>query len=515
MARSTFWLATLLATSVACGTATLDEKPDAAPPPPSDHAAEIDDLVRRIDELPADPPSTTLGTRSDPVRDGDYSCTTQNLSETRQFDEVVAFAANSDTLWPGALVRGDSLYTGLFTQIVTDRAPLTFSISLSNLGGQKSATMRAPSLSEFRDDVGRILDADVTGATPANISSEIEKVESSSQLTLALGASVTWPGDVAKVTASFHFDDETVNSRYVVKFTQAYYTVDVNQPSDAAAFMADTVTAADLVDKMGPGNPPAYVSSITYGRLVVFTFESEYSSEEMGAALEFLYRGGVDVSGDTSVTYKNMLSKSRISFFILGGSGGDAAGVIDGYDKLVDFLKGGGNYSKDSPGAPIAYKLAYLKDNAPARMSWSYAYQVKDCVRVSQKVQVTLKNIYVETASDAGGDLEIFGSVSAAGVGPTQGLFDKDSSSYIELAGGETFPAQGILGETVVDVSPQAGQAVHLGAELWDYDPTSNDDVLGSEARDLPFELGWRKDVQLLFTGSASRVWVSLHLEPI
>lgn len=513
MARSTLWLATLLATPIACGTATLDATPDGVPA--SDHAKEIDDYIGALDALPVDPPGMTAGPKSEPARDGDYSCTTQDLAETRQFDKIVAFAANSETLWPGAMVRGDSLYTGLFTQIVTDRAPLTFSMSLENLAGRKSATLDSPSLSAFREAMGRILDSEVTGATPANISSEIEKVASSSQLTLALGANVSWPGDVAKVSASFHFDDQTVKSRYVVKFTQAYYTVDVNQPRDAADFLGDAVTVADLEHKMGPGNPPAYVSSITYGRLVVFTFESEYSAEEMGAALEFLYRGGVDVSGDTSVTYKEILSKSRISFFILGGSGEDAAGVIDGYDKLVEFVKKGGNYSKDSPGAPIACKLAYLKDNAPARMSWSYEYQVKDCVRVSQKVQVVLKNIYVETASDAGGDLEIYGSVSAYGVGATRWLFDKDSSQYVTLAAGETFPATGILGEAVVDVAPQAGQAVHLGAVLYDYDPTSGNDTLGSEQRDLPFELGWRKDVQLLFTGSASRVWVSLHVEPI
>ncbi|HKA90569.1 MAG TPA: thiol-activated cytolysin family protein [Haliangiales bacterium] len=507
MARSSLWLATALATSAACGAAAPDGTPDPA--------KAIDDYVAALAALRVDPPGLTQGPKSDPARDGDYSCTTQNLAETRQFDKVVAFAANSESLWPGAIVRGDSLYTGLFTQIVLPRAPLTFSVSLENLAGRKSATLEGPSLAAYREAMGRILDAEVTGATPANIGSEIEKVQSSQQLTLALGANVSWPGDVAKVSASFHFDDRTVKSRYVVKFTQAYYTVDVDQPRDAAAFLADRTTVADLDGKMGPGNPPVYVSSITYGRLVVFTFESEYSAEEMGAALEFLYRGGADVSGDTSVTYKDILSRSRISFFILGGSGQDAAGVIDGYDKLVEFVKKGGNYSKDSPGAPIAYKLAYLKDNVPARMSWSYDYQVKDCVRVTQKVQVVLRNIYVETASDAGGDLEIYGSVSAYGAGATQWLFDKDSSQYVKIAGGETFPAQGVLGEAVVDVTPAPGGTIHLGAALWDYDPTSANDALGSEERDLPFDLGWRKDVQLLFTGSASRVWVSLHLEPI
>src|SRR5262249_7628637 len=104
-------LATLLAT--ACGTATLDPPPPDAPPLPS-HAREINDFAAGIDELPAEPAKVVEGPESDPVRDGDYSCTTQDLSETRQFDKIVAFAANSEWLWPGAIVRGDSLYTGAF-----------------------------------------------------------------------------------------------------------------------------------------------------------------------------------------------------------------------------------------------------------------------------------------------------------------------------------------------------------------------------------------------------------------
>src|SRR5262249_3176324 len=176
MARSSLWLATALATSAAGGAAAPDGTPDPA--------KAIDDYVAALAALRVDPPGLTQGPKSDPARDGDYSCTTQNLAETRQFDKVVAFAANSESLWPGAIVRGDSLYTGLFTQIVLPRAPLTFSVSLENLAGRKSATLEGPSLAAYREAMGRILDAEVAGATPANIGSEIEKVQSSQQLTL-------------------------------------------------------------------------------------------------------------------------------------------------------------------------------------------------------------------------------------------------------------------------------------------------------------------------------------------
>jgi len=112
--------------------------------------------------------------------------------------------------------------------------------------------------------------------------------------------------------------------------------------------------------KIDPAHPPVYVSSVTYGRMVLFTFESEYSSEEMNAALSFAYNGGVDVSGDVSVTYKDMISQSKITAFILGGDAGTAVQTIDSYDSLINFIKTGGNYSRTSPGAPIAVSSASM-----------------------------------------------------------------------------------------------------------------------------------------------------------
>ena len=111
------------------------------------------------------------------------------------------------------------------------------------------------------------------------------------------------------------------------------------------------------------------------------------------------------------MTDKDIISKSKITAFILGGDAGTAVQAIDSYDNLISFIKDGGNYSKDSPGAPIAYKLNYLKDNSPARMSETTNYDVQTCDRVSQKVQVILDNISVDSADDSGDDLEIYGDI--------------------------------------------------------------------------------------------------------
>ena len=475
----------------------------------------IDAYLRSLPYLPTQPPGIDQHASAGPVREGDYQCVTQNLTETRQFDRIVAYAANSDSLWPGAIVAGASIYDGLFSQVGFERRPLTISVSLENLAGAKSARLQAPSLSSYREALAGILDSESDGATAANIYSEIEQVHSEEQLALALGAEVSWLGNAGHVKASFDFEQQQTRSRYLVKYTQAYYTVDLDAPARPADFFGPSVTLADVESRVDSHNPPLYVASVTYGRMVLFTFESEYSSEEMEAALEFAYSGGVDVSGDVSVTYKDIISKSKITAFILGGSGGDAARTIDSYQALIDFIKEGGNYSRESPGAPIAYKLAYLADNSPGRISLTTDYDVKQCERVSQKIKVTLKSIRVESdGGDGGSNLEIYGRITAQGTSAAT-LFDKSSDSYVVVGEGQTWPQGQFVSEAVIDVKPQGGQVIKLSADLWDYDPVSANDRLGAELVVAPFEVGWRRDVTAILTGDEARVIVTFGLQPI
>ncbi len=478
----------------------------------------IDDYIQSLPYLPVAPQQVDEGQRSAEAREGDYSCTRQNLKETRQYDKIVAYAANSDSMYPGALVSADSVLTGLFTQMVFDRAPATISVSLENLDGKKSAVVPAPSLSAYREALTGVLQQEITGSTPANLSSEIEEVHSKEQLDMALGVQASWGLGVASLKASFDFSKQEARSRYIVKYTQAYYTVDLDAPSSPSALLAPTVTLDEVQSKMDETRPPVYVSSVTYGRMVLFTFESEYSATEMGAALEFAYSGGVDVKGDVSVTYKDMISKSKITAFILGGDAGTAVKTIDSYESLIAFIKTGGNYSRESPGAPIAYKLNYLKDNSPARMSFTTDYEVKDCVRVSQKVRVTLNAIAVDDAGgDAGSDLELYGQIWVeSSAGGSAMMFNKNSDNYVRVREGQQFGAGTPIAETVINVAPKAGQTIRLRANLRDVDDFLNpDDDIGNETVLNAFETGWRKESTVTLTGDSARVRIVFSLSPI
>jgi thiol-activated cytolysin len=471
----------------------------------------IDEYIAGLPYLPVEPAKVDQGARTPEGREGDYQCSTQNLQETRQYDRIVAYAANSDSLYPGALVSADSVLTGLFTQVVLPRAPATISVSLENLGGGKSAVIEEPSLSAYRDALASILDTEITGATPANLYSEIEQVHTEEQLNMALGIQASWGLGIASLKSSFNFDKQEIRSRYVVRYTQAYYTVDLDAPASPSALLAPGL---EVSAKMDDTHPPAYVSSVTYGRMVVFTFESEYSSEEMGAALEFAYSGGVDIAGDVSVSYKDIISKSKITAFILGGDAASAVQTIDSYENLIEFIKTGGNYSRQSPGAPIAYKLHYLQDNSPARMSFTTDYEVKECTRVSQKIKVTLHSIAVENAGgDPGDDLEIYGRIWAEGTSSGT-LFDKNGDNWVRIRQGTQYGTGAPLAETVIDVAPKSGETIRLRADLKESDLLI-DGSIGNETVLNPFETGWRKQAAIMLTGDGTRVKVNFSLSPI
>ena len=479
-----------------------------------DRAAEIDRYVRNIAALAADGNGLVEQARTPPAVSGDYSCSRQSLSETRQYDRIVAYAANSEGLWPGAIVDGASVPSGLFTQHVFDRAPVTISVSLENLAGAKSQTIENPSLSSYRDGLSGILAQAITGDTAANVYSAIEAVHSREQLGIALGVDVDWLG--GGVATTFDFDKKDIRSRFVVKFTQVYYTVDIDQPQRPSDLLAGSVSSAAVKAAIAPTSPPLYVSSVSYGRIVLFTFESEYSETEMAAALDFSYRGGIEITGDVSVTYEEMLSKSNITAYIVGGSGDDAVQSIESYDALMEFIRGGGNYSPSSPGVPIAYKLAYLADNSPGRFSFTHDYEVNECERVSQRVRVVLDQIEVVGDGESGDSLEVYGTIYAAGA-DRMTLFERDSEHYVSIRDGTAWPADGGLAEGVLSVVPGPGQSLTLGAEIKDADDWLDgaDDDLGSEQVVIPFELGWRRTGSVHLTGGDAHVVVHYRLQPI
>jgi hypothetical protein len=145
--------------------------------------------------------------------------------------------------------------------------------------------------------------------------------------------------------------------------------------------------------------------------MALFTIESEYSETEVKAFLSASYAG---VSGSASAEFDQLKSKSTMKVYILGGSGSAAGATINGFEDFKDYIISGGNYSKTSPGAPISYKLRYIRDNSIGKIVFAASYPIVTAIPRTDNLiyDITAFLHSIEShANDAGGNLELYGFV--------------------------------------------------------------------------------------------------------
>lgn len=532
-------LTLVVATLAACGGEPLpvghDVLPTSDASEPVDDEQSIDEYVASLGQLDVadEQPKTEQPCDGCPPdgQEGASFCTYRKYGETKRFDRFVAFQPNSATLWPGAVVRGKDAEAGLLTPVGVERAPVTFSASLENIEGSPVGQMDAPTLSSFREERNRILAADVTGATPAKLDFEIERIYEASQLSVALGAAVSWPG-VGDVAASFDFDSQTEETKILVNFTQAYYTIDVDTPLRPADFFAPGTQVDELEAYVGEGNPPMYVQSITYGRRVIFSIETSYSEQTIEAALAATYNTVASVDVDVETQHKEVLESSKIRAFVYGGSGKDATAVINGYDGLVSYIRRGSDYTKESPGAPIAYKLAYL-DNAVTKFAFTTDYAERECVQNRARLNVSLAQIdHIGGGDGIGSNIELFGYVAVRAPRNDSGVVSCGEGGEV-LAVWELLPGQYIqfpefaswlppseISIAIDDVHMGPDEQLCIGTHIYEADDwageISGTDDYGYDDRLVTFD-GWNATHILQPRGGGDRavdVHVALSLEP-
>jgi thiol-activated cytolysin len=339
---------------------------------------------------------------------GDNYTVTARYRAAPEFNEVLALDPSSDVVWPGAVLQGESVLSGDYVPLSGKRSPVTFSISLENIQGKRFATVDNPRLSSIRQAVGEMLSQSITGSTPARVSFSIEEVHDAQQLALAVGASAGGANNMIKT--QFDFSNSANRSRILVKFIQVYYTLDIDIPDHPSDLFAHDANLNAMREDMYELSP-LYISSISYGRMAFFSFESTSDIESLKAAVSAscqAFLGGIN--GNISLAHETVLSSANISATIIGGNGATAANAIRGFDGLKLHLLAGGNYDKGSPGAPVSYKMRYLADNTTARFVLSSEYEAKHTYRAYDWYAVRDLRIACGDENGAGSSAKFFGT---------------------------------------------------------------------------------------------------------
>jgi thiol-activated cytolysin len=382
-------------------------------PDPEVIKKEFDEAVKALTYLDQESELTTpheLETEEEESRDGEseYECSVTRYKASPGFSELFLLDPTSDVIYPGALIKGESVTTGEYIPIIADRAPITISISLENIGGTPKADVENPTLSSVRAAIVDILNSNVNGNTPAKISFEIQEVHSSEQLKLAIGAN--YSNSFASVSGSFDFNKEEVRSRVIVKFLQVYYSLDIDTPRNPS----DLFQAPPDLSDLGSVSP-MYIATVTYGRMVLFSAESSKSTTEVKAALNAAFNAGVH-EGDISISteYQKVIEETNIKALVLGGSGSSGSKVVNGIEGLKEYISEGGDYSKDSPGAPLSYKMRYLKDNAVGKVILTTEYSLRQCSLNYPQYRFEIKSLLCSSCEDGdGSNGELYGSLYA------------------------------------------------------------------------------------------------------
>jgi len=189
---------------------------------------------------------------------------------------------------------------------------------------------------------------------------------------------VSYSNGLSSVKNQFDFSNTEILSRTVIRFLQVYYSIDMDLPARPCDLFDKSVSWESIGKQISGHVSPMYISTITYGRMALFTMESSYSSTQVHNALQASFKA-IDTNVDLEMGYRQVLANSSIKATIIGGSGSTAVLAVNGFDGLKEWITQGGNYNKDTPGAPLAYKLRYVCDNATGRIVMANDYFIKTC----------------------------------------------------------------------------------------------------------------------------------------
>ena len=189
-------------------------------------------------------------------------------------------------LWAGSLVQGTSVPDGAPVTIPLERGgPIEITIVSSGGAVIGSRTVEVPSLAVVGQAVNDIVNT-FEGDTAAKISFTKQEGYSFEQSLLQLGLSAKWFSGSLK--ASLDMDSKAETNSLYIKYVQEYYTV-VTSPLRPDTVFAPQVTVDDLKFYANEANLPAYVSSVTYGRMLIIKMTSTAEHSELKAAFDYAY----------------------------------------------------------------------------------------------------------------------------------------------------------------------------------------------------------------------------------
>lgn len=272
-------------------------------------------------------------------------------------------------IFPGSLLRGNSIQDLGFVPIAANINPVTVSLSIPSTKYKTGFTMERPSLSSLRSLVNSYLKTS-DFSQQGQFSYSIEEFSSFDELKVAFGSNVDTRNIFRRRSTSENHYGHLITTKtgLYIKFFQTSFTLDMDIPN--GSLVKDNNFDNGGVD-------PVYVSSISYGRMGILTVETDEKSEEairnMNTSFSKLF-----VKGNSYLTEeeKKFINSSRFQLYTVGGNGSTAVQSFQGYEAFIKHISQG-SFTKDSPGIPIFCSYSNLKDNSPVKTRFKFDVKKK------------------------------------------------------------------------------------------------------------------------------------------
>jgi hypothetical protein len=298
------------------------------------------------------------------------------------FDDIAILDPSSKVIYPGALVKvNQDLVRGnpqALTALYRNRdRQLILNIDLPDLPPMKreDKVVDKPQYDSVQEVIDKMTSAWLEKHSSAKdqeqerttILAQMQWKESvmnnSHQLMSDLGLAV----DASKgsVSTKLKLDVSSKKKVAIIHFKQVFYTVNVNQPRDAADYLGKTASKELLRKYVTAKEPPGYVHSVSYGRLLMVRIES--SSDTTKGELDTLCKyamGTASIEANAQIRYENILEKSDVSTIVIGGGATQGAKLKTTLAKLpakiTEFTTQHADFTKNNRGLPIAYTVYFL-----------------------------------------------------------------------------------------------------------------------------------------------------------
>lgn len=350
---------------------------------------------------------------------GAEECSTQEYDLTKTPEKIIMQNPAAGILYPGALIQGNGYLLGaggIRELPIRERAPMTIATDLTFEGN--SEKMMTVTYATYQEALAKLKSRALKQNVSASANYKYDQVEvhNSEQAALELGFSVKYLGK--SLEGNVDAKTSSKEKSYMVAFEHRAFTVSAVAPETASGFFGSDMTVDKLKSLerrglIGAENPPLYVSSVNYGRLLLFTITSKASQDDIKAALKGAYDVGVtNADVQLKAKYQKIMNESTVKIISWGGEKDDVEALIKS-GQIKDYFTSKAGLSGYEP---ISYVLRNVKDNSIANVSETTKYTVQTCSPVTPlawKVKITLNKMkfnYTGAYGDRNG--EIYGVVA-------------------------------------------------------------------------------------------------------